>query len=198
MSSADDPAISEQELVRLAQQDPASPRGRWAAAQLLSRHRGQVYGWCRRYVRDHERALDLSQDVLMTAYRALGGFEGRAPFSAWLFMIARRQCIRAMRPRSLMRDEDAEVDALVDPADGPEQRFDDRREIEELLRLMRAVLEPREQDAVWLRYVENASVDDITRTLGLTAASGARGLLQTAKRKLRSAVAARSAAEGGR
>jgi RNA polymerase sigma-70 factor (ECF subfamily) len=187
----DDPAIPDGELTRLARQDPDGPKGRQAMSWLLGRYRGRVYGWCRRYVRDHERALDLSQDVLMIAFRALPGFESRAPFSAWLFVIARRQCIRAMRPRRLVRDEDAVVERIVDPDAGPEVRFETRRAHDDLLRLMSETLTPREQDAVWLRYVENASVDDITRTLEVATVSGARGLLQTARRKMRAARAAR-------
>jgi RNA polymerase sigma factor (sigma-70 family) len=128
----------------------------------------------------------------MIAYRALEGFESRAPFSAWLFVIARRQCIRALRPRRLVRDEGAVVERIVDPGAGPEARFERRRSREDLLQLMSQTLTTPEQDALWLRYVENASVDDITRTLGVGTASGARGLLQTARRKMRAAWAARA------
>ena len=191
----DDPAIPDDELARLARQDPEGPEGRRAAAWLLGRYRGRVYGWCRRYVRDHERALDLSQEVLMIAYRALGGFESRAPFSAWLFVIARRQCIRAMRPRRLVRDEGAVVEHVVEPGPGPDEQFERSRTHDDLLQLMHATLTPREQDALWLRYFENASVEDITRTLQVATVSGARGLLQTARRKLRAAVAERAGRE---
>ncbi len=191
----DDPAIPDDELARCARQDPHGPAGRRAASWLLGRYRGRVYGWCRRYVRDHERALDLSQEVLMIAYRALAGFESRAPFSAWLFVIARRQCIRAMRPRRLVRDEGAVVERVVDPGAGPDARFERRRAHEDLLRVMSETLTPQEQDALWLRHVEEASVDDITRTLGIATVSGARGLLQTARRKMRAAWAARAADE---
>ncbi len=188
---SDDSTIPDEQLARRARQDPHGPAGRRAASQLLERYGGRVYGWCRRYVRDHERALDLSQDVLMLAYRGLAGFEGRAPFSAWLFVIARRQCIRALAPRVLMRDEGAVVDRLLDPGAGPDDQLEESQRREGLLRLIHETLTPREQDALWLRYVENASVEDITRTLEVSSVSGARGLLQTARRKLRAAVAAR-------
>lgn len=191
MKNQDDPAIPDEELARRARHDPNGFEGRRAAAWLLGRYRGRVYGWCLRYVRDHERALDLSQEVLMIAYRALEGFESRAPFSAWLFVIARRQSIRAMRPRMLVRDEGAVLERLVEPGPGPDDLFATSRAHEELLELMQATLTPREQDALWLRYVEHASVEDITRTLQVPTISGARGLLQTARRKLRAAMAER-------
>ena len=45
----------------------------------------------------------------------------------------------------------------------------------------------RVQEGEWL-LVERLPVDEITRLLGLDTASGARGLLQTARRKMRAAL----------
>ena len=60
-----------------------------------------------------------------------------------------------------------------------------RTEREELLRASAvAVLDATEQEAVHLRYVDNVPLERITALLGITAASGARGVLQRCKRKL--------------
>src|SRR5688572_31160402 len=72
-SSHDDEALLE---VARTDRDPA--RRRDASAQLLLRYRDAVYAWCLRYTRDHERALDLSQDVMVTAWEKIGSFEGRS------------------------------------------------------------------------------------------------------------------------
>ncbi len=180
--------LTEDELVQRARRAPDSASGRGAAAELLGRYRQRVYLWCRRFVREHEHALDLAQDVLLSAYRALPGFEGRAPFSAWLFTITRHRCIRAMRPVRLTRDDGAELDEVIDPAPGPDEVMEQRDEEERVLELIRAHLDAREQDALWLRCVERMPVEEITRVLGLTSASGARGVLQSARRKLRSVL----------
>lgn len=170
-------------LIRLA--SPSEAEG--AAGELFGRYRMRVYAWCRRYVRDHERALDLAQDVLMTAWRSLHTYEGRAPFGGWLFTIAHHACLRAVRRRPLERDEEADLDLIPDPRPDPGSALEDERARDELATLVREHLEPVEQQALWLRYGERMSVEEITRVLGLTAASGARGLLQTARRKLRAA-----------
>ena len=159
-----------------------------AMATLLARWRGRVYLWCRRFTRDHERALDLAQDVLLLVHRSLGQYEGRAPLGAWIFTITRRACIRAMRPVSMTRDDDADSEALHDTRPGPAEQFEQQADEERLLNLMREHLSPEEQRALWLRGVERMPVDEITQRLGVTGASGARGLLQTARRKLRSAL----------
>ncbi|MCK4773988.1 MAG: hypothetical protein KAT30_04360, partial [Candidatus Krumholzibacteria bacterium] len=75
---------TDEELVLVAQVEAETSRGRAAATELFQRYRKSVYLWSYRYLRDHERALDLSQDVFLRAWRGLGSFGGRARFSSWL------------------------------------------------------------------------------------------------------------------
>ena len=184
----DEDSPSDDELVRVASAEPESPGGRRASAVLLGRYQDRVYLWCHRIVRDPDRARDLAQDALLSAYRALPGFEGRAPFAAWLYAIARNRCFRSLRPASLTRDDDAELDLLPTGQPTPEELFDRREEEDRMLALVKRELDQDEQRALWLRCYENVSVEDITRILGLESATGARGLLQRARRKLRSAL----------
>ncbi len=188
---------TDEELVRLATAGGAGSRE--AAAALLERWQGPVYGWCRRFARDPDRAEDLAQDVLTSVYRSLASFQFRAPFGAWVFTIARHRCIRAMRPVALLRDDDAQTDALHDPAPGPEQAAERRIEDDMVLDVMREALEPLERQALWLRCMDRMPVEELTAVLGVNGASGARGLLQTARRKLRAALERRGITydEGG-
>ena len=57
--------------------------------------------------------------------------------------------------------------------------------------LLRDTLNPVEQQAIYLRCFERLSVGDVTRILGLSNVSGARSVLQSAREKLRRALAAR-------
>jgi len=173
------------ELVALIRAE--GDRAESAAAELFGRYHGRVYGWCRRYRRDPDQALDLAQDVLLTAWRSLASWEGKAPFGGWLFVVTHHACLRAARARPLARDEDCELEDLPDPRPGPASELEDRQEREALLALVREHLDPQEQRAVWLRCAEKMPVDEITRVLGLQSATGARGLLQTARRKLKAA-----------
>ena len=177
-------AVADAELVQLVRL--GGSRSDAAATELFGRYHGRVYAWCRRYRHDPEQALDLAQDVLLTAWRSLGTWEGKAPFGGWLFVVTHHACLRAARAKAPPGDDDALAD-LPDPRPDPASVLEDRQERDALLDLVRTHLEPLEQRAVWLRYAEHMPVDEITRVLGLTAASGARGLLQTARRKLRAA-----------
>jgi RNA polymerase sigma factor (sigma-70 family) len=73
--------------------DTRGEQGRQAAGSLLQRHRQRVYLWCFRYLRDHERALDMAQEVLLLAYRKLPDYSHDARFTSWLFIIARNRCL---------------------------------------------------------------------------------------------------------
>lgn len=187
--------LTDEELVRRVQVDPAGAAGQAAASELFNRYQERVYLWCFRRVREHERALDLAQDVLLSAYRNVGSFQGRSLYSSWLFAIARNRCYRALRPASLVRDEPTELDELAGPGPDPEAVLDSSEQEGRILVLIQQVLEPREQLALWLRCFENVPVDEITRRLGIEVQTGARGVLQSARRKLRAALDKQDAVE---
>ena len=165
--------------------DPA--RRRDASAELLLRYRDAVYAWCLRYTRDHERALDLSQDVMVTAWEKIGSFEGRSKFSSWLFAVTRNRCIDASRRVDVLSD-DAISEEHPDPSPLPDSIVIDGRDEDRLLDLIRRELDDEEQRAIWLRCIERMPVEEITVVLGVSGTSGARALLQRARRKLRAAL----------
>ncbi len=172
-------------LLAAWRRDPEGPDGRAAVQQLFERYRTRAYAWCYRMVRDHEQALDLAQDALLLAWRGLAGFDGRSRFSSWLFRIVRNRCLTALRPRRLVRDDQADPDALEADGEDPIERLATLEEEGAVLDAIRDVLDDVEQQVLWMRAVERMGVEDITRALGLTQASGARGVLQSARRKLR-------------
>lgn len=169
---------------------------RRAVSELLGRYQERVYIWCFRYVRDHERALDLAQEVLLGAYRKLDTFGGNARFSSWLFAVTRNRCISELRRPGLLYDEEAGLDNLPAGCGQPDELFEREEEQEALWQTIRRVLDPVEQEALWLRCVERLPVDEITKLLQLQGSTGARGLLQRARRRLKSAVRQQEDHEG--
>ena len=182
---------ADESLILDVQRDPDGPAGRRAASELLGRYQQRIYVWCYRYARERERARDLAQEVLTRVWRGLPSYAGRSSFSWWVFVIARNRCLNAVRAPSLLRDEDAEPDDTADRAPGPEDELAMRDDEEATLRLLERTLDEPERMALWMGCFERMPVDEITRALGLTNATGARGLLQRARRKLRAALSAR-------
>ncbi len=192
MSAAVPGGPSDEELVGRFQADPAGALGQEAAAELFRRYREQVYLWCFRRIRDHERALDVAQDVLISAYRALESFQGRARYSSWIFTIMRNRCYRELRGASRWWTDETEPDGLPGGDKTPEALLIEVQDEGRLLELIRTTLEPREQLALWLRCFENVPVDEITRRLRIPGSAGARSVLQSARRKLRAALDGRT------
>jgi RNA polymerase sigma-70 factor (ECF subfamily) len=185
------------ELVATFQRSPGSETGRQAASRLLGRYRQRVLAWCWRVSGDREAALDLSQEVLLNAYNRLNDYEHDGRFGAWLFTIARNRCLSELRRRRIPLAEEAVLELVADPTPAPDQELERRIEAEKLLDLVQETLTPAESTAVWLRCYEGLSVDAITRRLALDQKSGARGLLQRARRKLRAALSGRKADRQG-
>jgi RNA polymerase sigma-70 factor (ECF subfamily) len=185
-----DETRSDEWLVRRASTGSDPEEARRAAGELFGRYHRRVYVWCFRVMGDHERALDVAQDAMMSAYRNLSSFRSESRFSSWLFAIARNRCISAMRSTGLERDESIDVDSLAGHAD-PLDVLTEQMEEEHVLQLVRETLQTDEQTALWLRCFERMPVDEITRLMHLDSASGARGLLQAARRKLRAALSRR-------
>jgi RNA polymerase sigma-70 factor (ECF subfamily) len=185
--------LPDDQLLSRYRRDPEGIEGRKAAGELLARYRGRVYTWCYRMVGHHEQALDLAQDVLLKAWRALPGFGGRSKFSSWLFAVARNECLTALRPKSLRVDPTADPLTLLIEYDDPPAVLVTRTEEEAMEALLRDHLSPLEREAIWLRCFERLPVAEVTRLLNLTHTSGARSVLQSAREKLRAALARRKA-----
>ena len=159
-----------------------------AAEELLGRYASSVYLWCRRFARDHDSALDLAQDALLRGFEGLASFRGDAPFGAWLFTITRRVCIRQARRLELRFDPEIEPDELIDSSPDAAELVHAEQLSARLQGIMQKHLSKDEQQALVLRYEMGLSIEEITRLLALDAASGARGALQQARRKLRRAL----------
>jgi len=188
-----DKTVPDEELLRVVRSGGEAERRSAAATELVSRYRDSVYLWCFRYTGDVERALDLSQDVLTSVWERIETFEGRAKFSSWLYAVTRNRCIDAGRHVSYLLDEDA-VAAAPDRAPLPDAALYEEQDEQWLLQTIRTELEPDEQQAIWLRCVERMGIDDVTRIMKLENASGARTVLQRARKKLRGALERRKEA----
>jgi len=185
---AEDDRLTDESLVRTHLQDPEGPAGREALSRLVARWSERTYLWAYRFMRDRESALDVAQDCLVLMIRALRRYEPRGKFSAWLFTIVHHRCLDEIRRRRHEREVDADLDGFVSAEPGPEETLDRNRHRERVFAAMRDHLDPVERTALWLRAYDGMSVDDITEVLHLDGASGARGVLQTARRNARGAV----------
>ncbi len=180
---------TDEELVFIWQDEASKPQlSSPIAAELLQRYHIKVYRWCARFIYDQDRALDMTQDVLMSAFENLHSVPKGARFAAWLFVIARNTCLGELRKMKVRQTDNFALEHLADGGNNPEEELFQRLEEEAFLRLLDTELKPEEKKAICLRCFEKMPVDTVTAVLGLEKASGARGLLQNARRKLKRAM----------
>ena len=101
----------------------ACQRGeREAFDQLVVRYQRNIYLLCYRYVNNHEDANDLTQEVFLRAWRAIGRFKGRSAFSTWLYRIGVNACLNFRAARKPPAQELPET--LADSGMGAVQRVE--------------------------------------------------------------------------
>ncbi len=73
---------------------------------LVQRYQTTVVQACYRYVKDHDTAQDLSQEVFLRVLIKIHSFDGKASFSTWLHTIINNRCVDHLRrdKRALHQD----------------------------------------------------------------------------------------------
>src|ERR671937_1878124 len=90
-------------------------RGDQAAwEQIVRQHWRKVFNVAYKFVGKHDEAEDLTQDIFLKIFKALGTFDRRANFQTWLVSISRNLCIDHYRS---VRKERQTIAREVDAAD---------------------------------------------------------------------------------
>lgn len=175
-------------LLAHAREPDATEGDRERARQATDAHfaasQERIRWLCLRLLGRPELAAEATQETMLVAVRRLPEFRGESSFHTWLHAIARHVCLRT-RAR---RQELLGVEQLFDPQDPARDALAALRQEERdtlLGEATRAALSPQEQEALVLRYELGVGYEEIAALLHLEEASGARGMLQRCKRKLR-------------
>ena len=157
-----------------------------AAEALIRGQMDRVYGLCLSLVRDPQVASELSQEAVLRLYKSLPRFRGDCAWSTWSYRIARNLCLNWIEKRREEGGDDGTQ--MSDPRGGPHQEAIGAQRDALVRGAIEASLDAEEREAVLLHYEAGLSVAEVTEVMGLDNASGARGLLQRARRKLRREV----------
>jgi RNA polymerase sigma factor (sigma-70 family) len=149
---------------------------------LYRQHSTTVARICRALLRDDAEAEDATQQVFLSAHRAL--LHGAAPRepAAWLATIARHECWARIRARmsTPLATPDGSLDRLAFDAPGEAIQ---RVELDALWQAL-ADLPRAQRDAVLLREIRGLSYDQVAEQLALSHSS-VRSLLGRARHGLR-------------
>ena len=146
----------------------AARRGDARGFEVLVRaHQGPLRAWLRAMTGDAERADEVAQDAFLRAWQRLDQFEGRGRFRAWLFTLARRTFLDALRrdgrEQAFLQAWEAEGQ---DPGAGLEPGPETMTEVLELGPAL-ARLTPAERDCLLLTQLWGLSMQETSATLGM-------------------------------
>lgn len=144
---------------------------------IVLAHQDRVFSFSARMLSDRDEALDVAQEVFLSAYRNLAGFRGEAALSTWLLKIAANRCLNRIRQRSARTARETRIPESNDPRDPPfqppgreEDRPDHIAENREMGKVLERALERIDEDSrtlVLLADVEGLSYDEIAEVAGI-------------------------------
>ena len=162
-----------------------------AFEELYKRHKGALFRFVLRSIRDRAIAEELYQEIWMRAIEARGRYEVQAKFTTWLFTIAHNRLVDHWRKRGLtLVALDEEGAAQAEPAATAD--YEPHRQLEAkqgLARFARALeaLPPAQREAFLLHEEAGMSVAEIARATG-TGEEAAKSRLRYALSKLKEAM----------
>lgn len=168
-------------------------------AQLAEPHRRQIRAYCYRMLGSFSAAEDVTQETFLKAWDAFDRFEGRGSFKGWLYQIATRLCLDALRqgkrrsrilpeaefpPATAMPDgpplmeanwlepyPDTALDKVADDAPSPEARYETHEAIRLAFVAALQYLPPRQRAVLLLIDVLGWSPAETSTLIGGSMAS---------------------------
>ena len=130
-----------------------------AIARLLETAQPDIRRYARATCRSSADAEDAAQEALWILFRHVGTIRSLLAFSAWLFSVVRRECLRLARKAGLAPAiDDSEAEALLLLRPESDLRLDLSAAFE--------ALPPHYRDVALMRDVKEMTIDEIAAALG--------------------------------
>lgn len=178
-------SISDAEYVRRLQQGETD-----AFEMLVRRHEKTIFNLVYRMLGDYDEAAETSQEVFLSAYRAIDRFRGDANFSTWLYRIAlnhtstRRKSLNRHQQRNVSLDD---TEPVRDPQPGPAETME-KKEIRERVQRALNTLEPDDATVILLRDLQDIPYEEVARLLEIPVGT-VKSRLHRARQALKSQLA---------
>lgn len=141
-----------------------------ALGELFDAYFPRVYNYALVQLRNTHAAEDLASDVMVKVLESIGKYTFKgAPFSAWVFRIARNALIDLHR-RQKRRVEVALNESLPSGEAGPYALAEQTLQREEIHRALQRLPESQ-REVIVLRFIEGLSTASVSRVTGRSLAS---------------------------
>ena len=154
---------------------------------LYARHKGPLYRYVLRAVKERALAEELYQEIWMRVIEARARYAVQAKFTTWLYTIAHHRLADHWRKKGLRLVDVAEADDPPAPRGfEPEARAEGRQDLQRLAAAL-AALPAAQREAFLLHEEGGLSVAEIAAATG-TGEEAAKSRLRYAMGKLKAAV----------
>jgi len=134
-----------------------------AFGELYSIYLDKIYRYVFYQVRDKMIAEDITEEVFLKAWKAIGSCKGKEQtFSAWLYRIAHNHVIDNLR--SQRKHLSTEMEALAEVS-GPELRVEEKLERQETLAAI-SHLPQNQKQVIILKFIEGMDNREIGHVMG--------------------------------
>ena len=181
--------IQEDELIERAQAGDQD-----AFCSLARAYQRRIYALALHYTRDPHEAEDLSQEVWLKAYRALGGFRGEAGFYTWLRKITVNTFLNRQRERKTMNSTDRKAIVMgelvsleelglapLPPQPAPEERLHQQLMAEKVMAGM-GELTAQQRLIFLLKHREGMTYEEIAQACAVSTGTVKKALFRAVNR----------------
>jgi RNA polymerase sigma-70 factor (ECF subfamily) len=157
---------------------------------LVRRHEKTIFNLVYRMLGNYEDAAEVSQEVFLSAYRAIGQFRGDANFSTWLYRIALNHATsrrRSLNSRQYRTTAIEDMELIRDSQLGPAEILE-KKEMQERVQLALNKLEPEDATVILLRDLQDVPYDEVARMLEIPVGT-VKSRLHRARQALKSLLA---------
>ncbi len=153
--------ISDEQLATRAQDGDAEAFG-----ALVDRYEQKLLRYGTKFLARSEDIEDIVQDVFLSAYRSIQGFDVSLRFSPWIYRIAHNAFVNALRKRE-REPIFLDFDTLLshETHDDSHVSEQERREVREMLDRGLTRLPPKYREVLVLHYFEDMAYKDIADVL---------------------------------
>ena len=135
--------------------------------EIVRKYQQKVYWVIRKMVQDHDEADDITQEVFIKVYSALGDFREESNLFTWLYRIATNYSINHLK--KVKTRNTVSVEIVVEQIESKDKRTDETLDDETRRKVLQEAIEtlPPQQRAVFnMRYYDELPYDEIAEILG--------------------------------
>ena len=159
--------LSDEELVKLAK----DKKNYLAFEKLLSRYERPIYNLSFKFMRNKEKAEEVTQDTFLSVFRNLDNFRLESSFKTWIYRVATNFALMKIRKNKRSKEflsEDSTLDTNITNRNSDPENAYEKMELTELIKDAIAKLPQIYRTAFLLRDVEGFSNQEVADILNIS------------------------------